>query len=181
MVREGSVSSPPESTVCRMPIGQHKSAALAPVRKEGGVSLGGWVWAQGLFFTEGGGRDHIKFFITDLQKMSYMYYSHLSGFFSFFVFSQNSGRKEKCRRQVSQAPGLRSEGSRASSPRGSRWRWGEDSFPSSAAAPFLGWPPWRAAGQKHLRLLCLEAWSSKHRPTGARQREVEGGTSTEGQ
>lgn len=41
-----------------------------------------------------------------------MYYSHLSGFFSFFVFSQNSGRKEKCRRQVSQAPGLRSEGSR---------------------------------------------------------------------
>lgn len=69
MVREGSVLSLPELRVCRMPIAQHMSAALAPVRKEGGVSLGGWVWAQGLFFTAGGGRDHIKFFITDLQKM----------------------------------------------------------------------------------------------------------------
>ena len=46
-----------------MPIAQHMSAALAPGSKEGGVSLGGWVWAQGLFFTTGGGRDHIKFFI----------------------------------------------------------------------------------------------------------------------
>lgn len=69
MVREGSVLSLPESRACRMLIAQHVSAALAPVRKEGGVSLGGWVWAQGLFFTARGERDHIKFFITDLQKM----------------------------------------------------------------------------------------------------------------
>ena len=93
MVREGSVLSLPESRVCRMPIGQHMSAALAPVRKEGGVSLGGWVWAQGLFFTAGGGRDHIKFFITDLQKMSYMYYSRL-GFFPSLSFHKTAAGKK---------------------------------------------------------------------------------------
>lgn len=101
-----------ELRVCRMPIAQHLSAALVPGRKEGGVSLGGWVWAQGLFFTVGGGRDHIKFFITDLQKMRELHVLLSLVWVFFLVFSQNSGRKEKCRRQVSQAPGFRSEGSK---------------------------------------------------------------------
>ena len=83
-----------------MPIAQHLSAALVPGRKEGGVSLGGWVWAQGLFFTVGGGRDHIKFFITDLQKMRELHVLLSLVWVFFLVFSQNSGRKEKCRRQV---------------------------------------------------------------------------------
>ena len=172
-----------------MPIAQHMSAALAPGSKEGGVSLGGWVWAQGLFFTTGGGRDHIKFFITDLQKMRELHVLLSLVWVSFFlVFSLNSSRKVKCRRQVSQAPGFRSEGSREAG-RSCYFRLALGSVPASReqslkpqffSSPVPRWPPWRAAGQEHLGLLCLEAWSPKHRPTGARQRKEAEGASTEG-
>lgn len=42
--------------------------------------------------------------------------------------------------------------------------------PSSAAAPSFGSHPGHQLGWEHLRLPCLEAWSPKHRPTGARQK-----------
>lgn len=106
----------------------------------------------------------------------------------FLVFSQNSSRNEKCRRQVSQAPGFRSEGSREAG-RSCYFRLALGSVPASReqslkpqffSSPVPRWPPWRAAGQEHLGLLCLEAWSPKHRPTGARQRKEAEGASTEG-
>lgn len=89
------------------------SSALVP-GKEGwgkGGSLGGrdrvamgvQCGAQGLFFTAGGRRDHIKFFITDLQEMRELYITLpcLASCFLLFLL-QNSSRKEKCRRQMRQ-------------------------------------------------------------------------------
>lgn len=102
---------------------------------------------------------------------------------------------------MSQAPGFRSEGSRetkpllqagpgtlslqpgsvATSPRGSRQRMGgETSVPARRRHCSLGSHPGGQLGWEHLRLLCLEAWSPKHGPTGARQREEAGRASTEG-
>lgn len=52
-----------------------------------------------------------KFFITDLQKMRELDII-LTNLGFFFFFFQNSSRKEKCRWQMSQARGFRSEGTR---------------------------------------------------------------------
>lgn len=64
-----------------------------------GVSVG----PPGMFFTAGGRGHHIKFFIIDLQEMRELYITLtcLASCFLLFLL-QNSSRKEKCRRQMSQ-------------------------------------------------------------------------------
>ena len=78
--------------------------ALVPGRKEGRWLCGGGggsrviqCGAQGPFFTAGGRRDHIKFFITDLQKMRELYITLIClGFFfpSFSFYKTIAGKKD---------------------------------------------------------------------------------------
>lgn len=77
-----------------------------------GVRLhGNAVGGPSLFFTVGGRMDHIKFFITDLQKMRELNITPTCWgfFFPSFSFYKKQSQERKYRRQTSQAPGFRLE------------------------------------------------------------------------
>lgn len=52
--------------------------------------------------------------------------------------------------------------------------WLGRQLPQFCSSPIPRVATLEGRGQEHLRLLCLEAWSPKHRPTGARGRRREG-------
>lgn len=140
---------------------------------------------------------HKVLYYRSTKKMRELYITLtcLGFFFSFLFFSQNNSRKERCRRQMSQAPGLRSEGTGGdedqavpartvmlrAGPGFSPSIWGEltalegadkkrvggqTAVPRSAAASL----PWQSAGMEELEAPCLEARSPEHGPSGARQK-----------
>lgn len=86
----------------------------------------------GLFFTAGGRRDHIKIFITDLQKMRELHIT-LTCLASGFLLLQDSSRKDKGRRLMSQAVGSDQRAPRRQRPCSCGW--------PQALSGFLGEPP----------------------------------------
>lgn len=124
----------------------------------------------------------------------------LGFFFSFFFFSQNDSRKEKCRRQMTQALGFRLEGTRgdedqavpAGTANAAGWpgpspsilgeltglqgadkkrAGGQTAVPRSAVAPL----PWQSAGWKHSRLHVWRPCLQSMGPQGPDRRERQEG------